>query len=276
MITTTSRLPRAAVGHVSTRTLQRAPGVPPVVWSVSPPLPAGLSLKTSTGNMTGIPAVGTSGPYMNCDGERKNLCRGLGQGVGNLHCEDRGSRISWSAENGPSLTEGETRGERSLRDGPGKCSRPSTCLEGLTIGLTLKSIWQAGRRDRELGDGERKNLCRGLGQGVGNLHCENRGSRISWSAENGPSLTEGETRGERSLRDGPGKCSRPSTCLEGLTIGLTLKSIWQAGRRDRELGDGERKNLCRGLGQGVGNLHCENRGSRISWSAENGPSLTEG
>src|SRR5215472_4039581 len=57
---------------------------------------------------------------------------------------------------------------------------------------------------------------------------------MGWSAGNGASRTEGETRGERSLRDHPGKGSTPSTCLEGSIIGLTYSPRWQwAGRRDR-------------------------------------------
>ena len=61
-ITTTS-LPNARVGHSYSTTLQRSGGVAPFIWSVTPALPTGLSLNTSTGKITGTPAAGTAGTY---------------------------------------------------------------------------------------------------------------------------------------------------------------------------------------------------------------------
>jgi hypothetical protein len=61
-ITTTS-LPDAEVGHSYSKTLQRSGGVSPFTWSVTPPLPTGLSLNASTGQITGTPAAGTAGSY---------------------------------------------------------------------------------------------------------------------------------------------------------------------------------------------------------------------
>ena len=43
--------------------LQRSGGVAPFTWSVTPPLPDGLSLEASTGEITGTPAAGTEGTY---------------------------------------------------------------------------------------------------------------------------------------------------------------------------------------------------------------------
>jgi hypothetical protein len=61
-ITTTS-LPDATVGHSYSKTLQRSGGVSPFIWSVTPALPTGLSLNTSTGTISGTPAKGTAGTY---------------------------------------------------------------------------------------------------------------------------------------------------------------------------------------------------------------------
>jgi hypothetical protein len=61
-ITTTS-LPDASVGHSYSKTLQRSGGVSPFIWSVTPALPTGLSLNTSTGKISGTPAAGTAGTY---------------------------------------------------------------------------------------------------------------------------------------------------------------------------------------------------------------------
>jgi hypothetical protein len=61
-ITTTS-LPDARVLHSYSKTLQRSGGVSPFIWSVSPALPTGLSLDTSTGKISGTPAVLTIGTY---------------------------------------------------------------------------------------------------------------------------------------------------------------------------------------------------------------------
>ena len=54
-ITTTS-LPKATVGKSYNTTLQRSGGVSPFFWSVTPALPTGLSLDTSTGKITGTPS----------------------------------------------------------------------------------------------------------------------------------------------------------------------------------------------------------------------------
>jgi hypothetical protein len=61
-ITTTS-LPNATVGHSYSATLQRSGGVSPFIWSVTPALPTGLNLDTSTGKISGTPAAGTAGTY---------------------------------------------------------------------------------------------------------------------------------------------------------------------------------------------------------------------
>jgi hypothetical protein len=60
---TTSSLPSAKEGDSYSRTLQRSGGVAPFTWSVTPALPDGLSLDTSTGEITGTPAAGTEGTY---------------------------------------------------------------------------------------------------------------------------------------------------------------------------------------------------------------------
>lgn len=62
-ITTTSPLPNAKVGNSYNQTLQRSGGVSPFTWSVTPPLPAGLNLDTSSGKITGTPAAGTAATY---------------------------------------------------------------------------------------------------------------------------------------------------------------------------------------------------------------------
>jgi putative Ig domain-containing protein len=61
-ITTTS-LPDATVDHSYSPTLERSGGVAPFTWSVTPALPAGLNLDTSTGKISGIPEAGTEGTY---------------------------------------------------------------------------------------------------------------------------------------------------------------------------------------------------------------------
>ena len=53
---TTSSLPNAKEGEAYSATLQSSGGVPPVSWSVTPPLPSGLNLNSSTGVITGTPA----------------------------------------------------------------------------------------------------------------------------------------------------------------------------------------------------------------------------
>ena len=61
-ITTTSPLqPNAKEGEAYTTTLQSSGGVPPVSWSVTPPLPNGLNLDPATGQITGTPEAGTQG-----------------------------------------------------------------------------------------------------------------------------------------------------------------------------------------------------------------------
>jgi hypothetical protein len=60
---TTMSLPDAEVGHSYSKTLQRSGGVSPFIWSVTPPLPDGLSLNTSTGKISGTPAAGTEETY---------------------------------------------------------------------------------------------------------------------------------------------------------------------------------------------------------------------
>jgi putative Ig domain-containing protein len=62
-ITTPSPLPNATVGKAYNTTLQRSGGVSPFIWSVTPALPSGLSLDTSTGKISGTPAAGTAGTY---------------------------------------------------------------------------------------------------------------------------------------------------------------------------------------------------------------------
>ena len=62
-ITTTS-LPNAKVGKSYSTTLQRSGGISPFIWSVTPALPAGLNLNTSTGKITGTPEAGTVGIYI--------------------------------------------------------------------------------------------------------------------------------------------------------------------------------------------------------------------
>ena len=60
---TTNSLSDAEVGKSYNRMLQRSGGVAPFTWSVTPPLPDGLSLEASTGEITGTPAAGTEGTY---------------------------------------------------------------------------------------------------------------------------------------------------------------------------------------------------------------------
>ena len=60
---TTDSLPDARVAKSYNRMLQRSGGVAPFTWSVTPPLPDGLSLEASTGEITGTPAAGTEGTY---------------------------------------------------------------------------------------------------------------------------------------------------------------------------------------------------------------------
>jgi hypothetical protein len=60
---TTNQLSDAKVGDSYRRTVNRSGGVAPFNWSVTPALPDGLSLDTSTGEITGTPAAGTDGTY---------------------------------------------------------------------------------------------------------------------------------------------------------------------------------------------------------------------
>ncbi|HEU4504016.1 MAG TPA: putative Ig domain-containing protein [Nitrospira sp.] len=59
-ITTTS-LPNAKEGEAYTTTLQSSGGLPPISWSVNPPLPDALSLNPATGEISGTPGSGTTG-----------------------------------------------------------------------------------------------------------------------------------------------------------------------------------------------------------------------
>ncbi|BCA53583.1 hypothetical protein W02_07230 [Nitrospira sp. KM1] len=54
---TTNSLPNARVGRSYSTTLQRSGGVQPFNWSVSPALPPGLNLNSSTGVISGTPAL---------------------------------------------------------------------------------------------------------------------------------------------------------------------------------------------------------------------------
>ena len=63
LMITTNMLQDAEVGHSYSRRVNRSGGVAPFTWSVSPPLPDGLSLEASTGEITGTPAAGTDGTY---------------------------------------------------------------------------------------------------------------------------------------------------------------------------------------------------------------------
>ncbi len=60
---TTNSLPNARVGRSYSTTLARSGGVTPFTWSVNQSLPAGLSLNTSTGAITGTAAAGTRGTH---------------------------------------------------------------------------------------------------------------------------------------------------------------------------------------------------------------------
>jgi len=61
---TTSVLPNGKEGEAYSTTLQSSGGVPPVSWSVTPPLPDGLSLNQTTGVISGTPApLTTRGTY---------------------------------------------------------------------------------------------------------------------------------------------------------------------------------------------------------------------
>ena len=62
-ITTTSPLPNARIGKSYNQTLQHSGGVSPFTWSVTPALPAGLSLNASTGAITGTPGPLAGGTY---------------------------------------------------------------------------------------------------------------------------------------------------------------------------------------------------------------------
>src|ERR1019366_6102517 len=60
---TTATLPAAVMGTAYSQTLQAAGGVPPYTWSVPPgTLPAGLSLNSSTGVISGTPTGLVTGP----------------------------------------------------------------------------------------------------------------------------------------------------------------------------------------------------------------------
>ena len=58
-----SSLPNARVGKNYSTTLKGSGGILPYTWSITPALPTGLLLNTSTGAITGKPASGTIGIY---------------------------------------------------------------------------------------------------------------------------------------------------------------------------------------------------------------------
>ncbi|MDE3041967.1 MAG: putative Ig domain-containing protein [Nitrospirota bacterium] len=58
-----SSLTNATVGQKYSYTLKGSGGVLPYTWSITPALPTGLLLNTSTGVITGKPASGTAGVY---------------------------------------------------------------------------------------------------------------------------------------------------------------------------------------------------------------------
>ena len=60
---TTNSLADAEVGKNYNKTVQRSGGLAPFTWSVTPALPDGLILNTSTGQISGKPAAGTDGTY---------------------------------------------------------------------------------------------------------------------------------------------------------------------------------------------------------------------
>jgi len=60
---TTGSLPDAEVGKNYNKDVQSSGGVGPFTWSVTPALPGDLTMDTSTGLITGIPAVGTDGDH---------------------------------------------------------------------------------------------------------------------------------------------------------------------------------------------------------------------
>jgi hypothetical protein len=60
---TTGSLPDAEVGKGYNKDVQSAGGIAPFTWSVTPPLPGGLTMDTSNGKITGTPAAGTDGEY---------------------------------------------------------------------------------------------------------------------------------------------------------------------------------------------------------------------
>jgi putative Ig domain-containing protein len=59
-----STLPNAKVGKNYNTTLKGSGGILPYTWSITPALPTGLQLNTSTGTITGKPANGTIGIYV--------------------------------------------------------------------------------------------------------------------------------------------------------------------------------------------------------------------
>ena len=60
---TTKSLKTGKVGELYDDTLGSSGGVGTLTWSVTPPLPDGLSLNTATGEITGTPAAGTAGDH---------------------------------------------------------------------------------------------------------------------------------------------------------------------------------------------------------------------
>jgi hypothetical protein len=63
-VVTTSSLPTGTVGTAYSQTLQASGGIAPYTWSVSSgTLPAGLSLATSTGVVSGTPTTAASANF---------------------------------------------------------------------------------------------------------------------------------------------------------------------------------------------------------------------
>ncbi len=60
---TTSSLPNGTVGQPYSTSLSGSGGTPPYTWSITPALPSGLSLNTTTGAITGTPVSAGTGSH---------------------------------------------------------------------------------------------------------------------------------------------------------------------------------------------------------------------